>query len=264
MSQDSRPEGEISMKSRAHPPISCLAPRRTEFLPPSARPYGSQLVRRNAARHRRQDCTAPPAPPVAAGRTERRGRLEAVLFLAREPLSLRKLAQSANLADATEARTLLGELRRTYDSRGCAFQVEQLAGGYQLRTRPKFAPWLRPLVPPSGQIRLSQPSLETLAVVAYRQPVLRADVEAIRGVACGEILRQLLDRDLLRIVGRSEELGRPLRYGTTKRFLGAFGLRSLDDLPLASQLRRVAEREPGRRSIADEIAVESRERMDAA
>jgi len=206
----------------------------------------------------------PVTPPEVTNRPARRSRLEAVLFLAREPIALRKLAQSANLADATEARTLLAELRKDYDARGCAFQVEQLAGGYQLRTRPKFAPWLRALVPPSEQIRLTPPALETLAVVAYRQPVLRADVEAIRGVACGEILRQLLDRDLLRIVGRSEELGRPLRYGTTKRFLGAFGLRSLDDLPLASQLRRVAEREPGRRSIADEIAVESRERMDAA
>jgi segregation and condensation protein B len=80
--------------------------------------------------------------------------------------------------------------------------------------------------------------LETLAVVAYRQPVLRAEVEAIRGVACGEILRLLMDRELLRIVGRSEELGRPLRYGTTKRFLEVFGLCNLDELPWAAQLRR--------------------------
>jgi segregation and condensation protein B len=187
-----------------------------------------------------------------------------VLILAREPVSLRKLAQSANLADATEARTLLAELRRAYDARGCAFQVEQLAGGYQLRTRPKFAGWLRPLVPASEQIRLTPPALETLAVVAYRQPVLRADVEAIRGVACGEILRQLMDRDLLRIVGRSEELGRPLWYGTTKRFLEAFGLCSLDELPLSAQLRRVAEGEPTSLSSTAETAPDHSERMDAA
>jgi segregation and condensation protein B len=160
------------------------------------------------------------------------------LFLASEPLSLRKLAQSANLTDATEARTLLGQLRRRYDERGGAFQVEQLAGGYQLMTRPKFAPWLRPIAPMEREIRLSAPALETLAVVAYRQPVLRAEVEAIRGVACGEILRQLMERDLLRIVGRSEELGRPLRYGTTKRFLEVFGLCNLDQLPFWSQLVR--------------------------
>jgi segregation and condensation protein B len=174
----------------------------------------------------------------AASRVSRRSRLEAVLLLAREPLSLRKLAQSANLADGTEARTLLTELRRCYDARGCAFGVEQLAGGYQLMTRPKFAPWLRPLAPAEQEIRLSPPALETLSVVAYLQPVLRSEIEAIRGVACGEILRQLMDRDLLRIVGRSEELGRPLWYGTTKRFLHVFGLSNLDGLPMAADLRR--------------------------
>jgi segregation and condensation protein B len=176
----------------------------------------------------------------------RRSRLEAVLLLAREPLSLRKLAQSANLADGTEARTLLTELRQCYDARGCAFGIEQLAGGYQLMTRPMFAPWLRPLVPAEQETRLTPPALETLAVVAYRQPVLRAEVEAIRGVACGEILRQLMDRDLLRIVGRSEELGRPLRYGTTRRFLQVFGLSNLDQLPMADRLRRRVTQEENR------------------
>jgi segregation and condensation protein B len=173
-----------------------------------------------------------------AGQLARRSRLEAVLFLAREPLGLRKLAQSANLTDATEARTLLTLLGQCYDARGGAFQLEQVAGGYQLMTRPKFAPWLRWLVPGEQEIRLSPPALETLAVVAYRQPILRAEVEAIRGVACGELLRQLMDRDLLRIVGRSEELGRPLWYGTTKRFLQVFGLRDVDQLPLAERLRQ--------------------------
>ncbi len=211
------------MNSRAHSPLGTRSLRPAAFVPPSARPYGSQSVRPSAVRYRCDSRITSFAPPEAASRSARRSRLEAVLFLAREPLSLRKLAQSSNLADATEARTLLAELRRIYDSRGCAFQVEQLAGGYQLRTRPKFAPWLRPLVPPSEQIRLSPPSLETLAVVAYRQPVLRADVEAIRGVACGEILRQLMDSDLLRIVGRSEELGRPCGTGPRSDFLKCLG-----------------------------------------
>jgi segregation and condensation protein B len=164
--------------------------------------------------------------------------LEAVLFLSREPLSPRKLAQLANLTDGTEARTLLGSLRKRYDERGCAFQVVQVAGGYQLLSRPEFASWLRPRAPQATTICLSPPALETLAVVAYRQPVLRAEVEAIRGVSCGEILRQLMDRDLLRIVGRSEDLGRPLWYGTTKRFLQEFGLCNLDQLPWARELRR--------------------------
>lgn len=190
----------------------------------------------------------------AAAQIARRSRLEAVLFLARAPLSLRKLAQLANLADATEARTLLTQLRERYDERGCAFQVAQVAGGYQLLSRREFASWLRPQAATEAEIRLSAPALETLAVVAYRQPALRAEVEAIRGVACGEILRQLMDRDLLRIVGRSEELGRPLRYGTTKRFLQVFGLSTLDELPWAQQLRRS--------SVADERA--SRSALPAA
>jgi segregation and condensation protein B len=168
----------------------------------------------------------------------RRGRLEAVLLVAREPMTLRKLAQLANLTDGTEVRTILANLRKKYDQRGSAFQVEQVAGGYQLLSRSKFAPWLRPLAGREEEIRLSAPALETLAVVAYRQPVLRAEVEAIRGVGCGEILRQLLDRDLLRIVGRSEELGRPLWYATTRRFLQVFGMSQLDELPWAATLRR--------------------------
>jgi segregation and condensation protein B len=178
--------------------------------------------------------------------TNRRSRLEAVLLVSRGPLAVRKLAQLANLADGTEARTLLAELRRRYNERGCAFQVEQVAGGYQLLTRPEFSPWLRGLARPEDEIRLSPPALETLAVVAYRQPVLRAEVESIRGVACGELLRQLLERDLLRIVGRSEELGRPLWYGTTKRFLEVFGLSHLDELPMSAHLRRGSQQVPAR------------------
>jgi segregation and condensation protein B len=181
---------------------------------------------------------ADPQESAARPLLTRRGRLEAVLLLSREPLSLHKMAQLANLTDGTEARTLLDSLSRRYDERGCAFQVTQVAGGYQLLSRAKFAQWLRPLATIEQEARLSPPALETLAVVAYRQPVLRADVEAIRGVGCGEILRQLMDRDLLRIVGRSEELGRPLWYGTTKRFLQMYGLCNLDQLPLAAELRR--------------------------
>lgn len=168
----------------------------------------------------------------------RRSRLEAVLFLSREPLPLRKLAHLANLADATEARTLLNAVRECLDRRGCAFQVADVAGGVQLLSRPEFAPWLRSRTSFEEPIRLSVPAMESLAVVAYRQPVLRAEIEAIRGVACGELLRQLMDRDLIRIVGRAEELGRPLSYGTTRRFLRVFGLRSLNDLPWAAELRR--------------------------
>jgi segregation and condensation protein B len=164
-------------------------------------------------------------------------RLEAILFLAREPLPSRKLSQYANLADGTQARTLVRLLNEQYDAAGRAFRVEQVAGGYQLLTRRKLAPWLRRLAHVPGETRLSPPALETLAVIAYRQPVPRADVEAIRGVNCGEILRQLMDRDLVRIEGRSEELGRPYLYATTKRFLELFGLNQIGELPNIEDLR---------------------------
>lgn len=172
---------------------------------------------------------------------ERLRRLEAVLFVAREALPSRRLAQYANLADATEARTLIGRLNELYDEAGRAFRIEEVAGGYQLLTRAKFATWLRRLGHVPAQVRLSAPALETLAVIAYRQPVPRAEIEAVRGVNSGEILRQLMERDLVRISGRSEELGRPYLYATTKKFLQVFGLVSLEELPRAETLRRSTE-----------------------
>ena len=161
----------------------------------------------------------------------RRQRTEAVLLMSKTPLSTRKLAQLAHLADATEARTLVRELNQIYDEMQRALRIELVAGGYRLMTRPALAPWLTRLghLPPA--IRLSSPMMETLAVVAYRQPVSRVNVEAIRGVACGELLRQLMERDLIRIAGRAEELGRPYLYGTTKRFLQIFGLAATSALP---------------------------------
>lgn len=164
-------------------------------------------------------------------RDHRLQRLESVLFLAREPLTSRKLSQYANLADGTESRTLIRRLNQLYDRSGRAFRVERVAGGYQILTRSLFASWVRRLEHVPRETRLSAPAMETLAVVAYRQPVLRADVEAIRGVGCGEVLRQLMERNLVRIGGRSDELGRPYLYTTTKQFLRTFGLENLDGLP---------------------------------
>jgi segregation and condensation protein B len=166
-------------------------------------------------------------------------RVEAVLFMSREPISTRKLANVAKVADGTEARTLVNLLARRYEQRGSAMQVVEVAGGIQLFTRPIIADWIRRLHGESEEIRLSPPAMETLAVVAYRQPVVRAEIEAIRGVQCGEILRVLMERDLLRIVGRSEELGRPFLYGTTKKFLQVFGLRRLEQLPPIDQIHSV-------------------------
>jgi segregation and condensation protein B len=158
-------------------------------------------------------------------------KLEAVLFLSREPLSGHRLSQYAELPEGTRIRSLVKDLNQDYDDRQCAFRVVEVAGGFQLRTRPQLASWLirRQEVPTTVQLSVS--ALETLAVIAYRQPVLRAEVERIRGVQCGELIRQLLERGFVKIVGRSEELGRPFFYGTTKNFLQVFGLGSLQELP---------------------------------
>lgn len=164
-------------------------------------------------------------------RSEELARLEAALFLAREPVTTRRLAKLARLPDGTRARSLLRELRSLQDAAGAAMRVEQVAGGFQLLSRAAFGPWIRRLHDHPSAGRLSQAGLETLAIVAYRQPVTRAEIEAIRGVGSEEMLRQLLERDLVAIGGRAEDLGRPNVYVTTRRFLMAFGLPRLEDLP---------------------------------
>ena len=151
--------------------------------------------------------------------------------MAREPLPPRRLAKLAGLADATRARSLLRDLRRLQEAAGSAVRVEQIAGGFQLLTRAAFGPWVRRFVEPPAAGRLTAAALETLAIVAYRQPVTRAELEAIRGVGSEELLRQLLDRDLVAVAGKAEELGRPNVYVTTRRFLATFGLARIEDLP---------------------------------
>jgi len=222
--------------------ISC---RLKSGWPRQAQPWGPARapqdqvgsVRRRSRRAEEQPAEIP--LEAAARRDEALARLEAVLFVAGEPLGSRRLAQLASLADGTEARTLIHRLNRLYDEERSAFRVEEVAGGFQLLTRPPFGPWLRRVHRVPVEVRLSPPAMETLAVIAYRQPVSRAEIESIRGVHCGEILRQLMERDLIRITARSEDLGRPFLYATTKRFLQVFGLRDLDELPRAELLRSV-------------------------
>jgi segregation and condensation protein B len=180
------------------------------------------------------------ADVAVSGELARDGRLalvEAALFAADEPLNARRLAVVAGLADASEARRLVRKLQSFYDQGGTAFQVEEIAGGFQLLSRAEYHPWLIRLRRTSNELRLSAAARETLAIVAYRQPIMRADIEAIRGVQCGELLRLLMEKGLVRIAGRHDSLGRPVLYGTTKKFLQVFGLRSLRDLPQVEQLR---------------------------
>lgn len=176
---------------------------------------------------------------IVARRDPKTARLEAVLLIADRPLSPRRLAQMATLVDAAEASKLIDTLNVAYDSTGSAFRIERVATGFQLLTRPIFARWLDKLHHRQSQLKLSPPAMETLTIVAYRQPVTRADVEEIRGVQCAEMLKQLMERGLARIVGHDDSLGRPYLYGTTRQFLELFGLHSLDDLPMADHLRSV-------------------------
>lgn len=178
------------------------------------------------------------APPHPIGRDGPLARLEAALFLADEPLPARKLAEAAGLADGHEARRLIERLRRLLADDDSAFQIDELGGGYQLLTRAVFHPWLLRLRRTGQDVRLTPAALETLAVIAYKQPITRADVDALRGVACAELIRLLMEKGLVRVTGRHDSLGRPQLYGTTKRFLQAFGMHSLADLPEVESLKR--------------------------
>ena len=161
---------------------------------------------------------------------ELRSALEAVLFSSSEPIAIRALAE---LFETTvhDVRAAVESLREEYLETGRAFRVEDIAGGVQILTHGKYDPWIRKLRKKSREGKLSPAALETLSVIAYKQPIHKADLEAIRGVACGPILKTLLDRGLVQIVGRAEGLGKPLLYGTTKRFLESFGLHSIRELP---------------------------------
>ncbi len=192
---------------------------------------------------------------VESFRNQKLARLEAVLLVADSALSARRLAHLAVLASPAEASQLLERLNQTYDVGGSAFHVERVATGFQLLTRPEFAVWLDRLHNRQLQLKLSTPALETLSIVAYRQPITRADIEAIRGVQSTDILRHVMERGLVRIGGEEDSLGRPFLYETTRRFLELFGLTDLDELPNAALLRRTPQRlEP---SVDDELTEES-------
>lgn len=171
--------------------------------------------------------------------------LEALLLASPEPLPLARLQEvfAPDGVEAGELRGALAALQARCEGRGV--EVREVAGGYQLRTRPEMAPWLARLEAPKAA-RFSRPALETLAIVAYRQPVTRAEIEEVRGVDCGGVLKSLLDKGLARIMGKKDVPGRPLLYGTTRKFLEAFGLSSLGELPSLKDIEELlAERGEG-------------------
>ncbi|HEY5741802.1 MAG TPA: SMC-Scp complex subunit ScpB [Terrimicrobiaceae bacterium] len=179
--------------------------------------------------------------------------VEAILFASQRPVSVKDL--QGILKSAAEAekddpgiialskikepalRAVIDELGADCSDSSRAYELRESAAGWQLVTKPEFAPWLRQLFPEYRSARLSAPALETLAIVAYRQPITRADIEAIRGVAVDGVVQTLLDRGLVKIAGRAEVPGRPLLYETTQNFMHHFGLRNLDELPNVAELR---------------------------
>ena len=167
--------------------------------------------------------------------------VEAVLFASDEPLSAERLVSIVEAGGVKQIRECIERLNKKYEEGEFSFRIEQIAGGYQMMTLSEFNYWLKKLVRVRTDTKLSAAALETLAIVAYKQPVIRADIEAIRGVASGEVIRNLMFKGLVKIVGKAEILGRPMLYGTTKKFLDVFGLGSLKDLPTAEELKRPEE-----------------------
>lgn len=176
--------------------------------------------------------------------------IEAILISVERPISVAKIAEPIAPVlgiemGVSQVEAAIATLNDAYDSQGRAFRIEPVSGGYRLMTRPEHAPVIAAMHRARATTRLSRPALETLSIIAYRQPVTRAELEAIRGVACGEVLRSLLDRRMIKIAGRAEELGRPMLYGTTPQFLDAFGLANIKDLPKPEELADRLEQSQG-------------------
>ncbi|WP_339728731.1 SMC-Scp complex subunit ScpB [uncultured Gimesia sp.] len=174
---------------------------------------------------------------VNTRRSLKMAKVEAVLFVAETALSTRKIAQLATLANAAEAKEIIEQLNNALTATNSAFHIKRVATGYQMMTQPQFSFWLNKLHQRQAALKLSAPAMETLAMVVYRQPITRADIESIRGVQSAEMLKQLMDRGLVRIGGKDDSLGRPFLYESTRKFLEIFGLKNLDDLPMGETLR---------------------------
>ena len=174
----------------------------------------------------------------ACVRSPKMARVEAVLVVSDSAISAKRLAQLATLADVFEARDLIDKLNRAYELDGSAFRIERVASGFRLLTIPAYAFWLGKLHQRTAELRLTPPALETLAIVAYRQPITRVDIEKIRRVQCSDMLKQLMERGLVRIGGEEDSLGRPFLYETTRQFLELFGLANLDAMPMGESLRK--------------------------
>lgn len=157
--------------------------------------------------------------------------IEAMLFVSDKPLFIQEIKGVLEEFDTRQIKDVIAELTKEYEETQRAFTIKEIAGGFQIVTDPMLAPWLKKLYKTSGADRLTGPSLETLAIVAYKQAVTKPEIEAIRGVNVDGVLKTLIEKNLVRIAGRKETVGRPILYGTTQEFLQYFGLSSLEELP---------------------------------
>ncbi len=199
---------------------------------------GEQGIRKQKSEYRTLDKEEPDFPQQEQEiETTVESVVEAVLFASDEPLSDSRLANIVE-SSVKQVRQCIENLNSKYQANNNAFRIEQIAGGYQMLTLSPYNYWLKKLLRVRSDNKLSPAALETLAIIAYKQPVMRADIEVVRGVATGEVIRTLCYKGLVKIVGRAEVLGRPMLYGTTKKFLEVFGLNTLRDLPKIEELKR--------------------------
>ena len=164
--------------------------------------------------------------------------IEAVLFASDEPMNLSKLLKVTDLSSNNQVRNCIKRLNQKYMETNSAFKIEKIAGGFQMMTYRIFNSWLLKLITVRTESKLTPAAMETLAIISYKQPIIRADIEAVRGVASGEMVRNLMQKGLVKVTGRAEVLGRPLLYGTTKKFLEVFGLNTIRDLPKVEELKK--------------------------
>lgn len=167
----------------------------------------------------------------------------ALLFSADEPLTMRKLTSILDGTPAADIGASIEGWRKRLDDEAWSIVIEKVAGGYQLSSRAEYAPYIARLYSGRRKMRLSKAALETLAIIAYKQPITRAQIEHVRGVACGGVITNLMERALIRITGKAKVLGAPFLYGTTHEFLEYLGLNSLKDLPSMEELEEMLERE---------------------
>lgn len=179
----------------------------------------------------------------AVDRRELKAILEAVLFVSSDPVPVARLVSVLGAVKKADVEQALAQLKQDLEEDGRGVQLVQVAGGYRLMTKPDYAPWIKKLEKAKTAQKLSRSALESLAIIAYKQPLVRSEIEQIRGVETSGVLRTLLERKLVRIVGRKEVPGRPIMYGTTKFFLEHFGLQDLSQLPPLREFKELGDAE---------------------